>query len=54
MWIRVRALSLVTYFESALSSQYDQPIELLMLAGGIALVSGAIWLSGRAEKHAEK
>jgi uncharacterized membrane protein YqhA len=45
---------IVTYFESALSSQYDQPLELLMLAGGIALVSGAIWLSSRAEKHAGK
>ena len=42
---------IVTYFESALSSEYDQPIELLMLAGGIALVSGAVWLSSRAESH---
>jgi uncharacterized membrane protein YqhA len=40
---------IVTYFENALSADYNEPLELLMLAGGIALVAGAIWLTSRSD-----
>jgi uncharacterized membrane protein YqhA len=40
---------IVTYFEYALRSTYETPQELLTLAGGIALVAGAIWLTSRSE-----
>ena len=36
---------IVTYFEYALRGTYDTPLELLSLAGGIALVAGGIWLT---------
>ncbi len=42
---------IVTYFEYVLRAEYTTPVELLTLAAGIALVAGALWLSGRA-KHA--
>ncbi len=41
---------IVTYFEYALRGAYDTSNELLALAAGIALIAGAIWLTGRS-KH---
>jgi uncharacterized membrane protein YqhA len=41
---------IVTYFEYALRGTYDTSLELLALAGGIALVAAAIWLTSRT-KH---
>ena len=41
---------IVTYFEYALRGAYEGATDLLELAAGIALIAGAIWLSGRA-KH---
>jgi uncharacterized membrane protein YqhA len=41
---------IVTYFEYALSGTYETPLQLLALAGGIALIAAAIWLTGRT-KH---
>jgi len=40
---------IVTYFEYALSSAYQSPLDVLMLAGGIALVGGALWLANKAQ-----
>jgi uncharacterized membrane protein YqhA len=40
---------IVTYFEYALRGSYDTPLELLMLAGGIGLIAGSIWLTSRNE-----
>jgi uncharacterized membrane protein YqhA len=40
---------IVTYFEYALRGTYDTSRDLLSLAGGIALVAGAIWLTNRAD-----
>ena len=42
---------IVTYFEYALRGTYDTGIELLYLAGGIALVATSIWLTSRSGKH---
>jgi hypothetical protein len=41
---------IVTYFEYALRATYDTATDLLALAAGIALIAGAIWLTGRT-KH---
>jgi uncharacterized membrane protein YqhA len=41
---------IVTYFEYALRGTYDSAADLLELAAGIALIAGAIWLTGHA-KH---
>lgn len=41
---------IVTYFEFALQGTYETSTDLLALAGGIALIAGALWLTGRA-KH---
>ena len=38
---------IVTYFEYALRATYDSWQELLALAVGIALIAGALWLTGR-------
>jgi uncharacterized membrane protein YqhA len=40
---------IVTYFEYALRSDYTTPQELLSLAVGIALIAGALWLTGRSQ-----
>ena len=40
---------IVTYFEYALRGSYDTGIELLYLAGGIALVATSIWLTSRTQ-----
>jgi uncharacterized membrane protein YqhA len=40
---------IVKYFEYALHLSYSTPTALLQLAGGILLIAGALWLTGR--KH---
>jgi uncharacterized membrane protein YqhA len=41
---------IVTYFEYALRSSYTTAQDLLALAAGIALIAGALWLTGRTHK----
>ena len=41
---------IVTYFEYALRGSYTTAQDLLSLAAGIALVAGALWLTGRSHK----
>ena len=43
---------IVRFFEHAISMKFDTPLDLLMLAAGIALIGLALYLSHEGEKHA--
>ncbi|MES9967605.1 MAG: YqhA family protein, partial [Sedimenticola sp.] len=46
----VLMILVVRYFEYALSMHFNTPLELLMFAGGIALLGAALYLSHLGDK----
>lgn len=42
---------IVRFFEHAISMKFDTPLDLLMLAAGIALIGLALYLSHEGDKH---
>lgn len=46
----IMMILVVKFFEHAISMQFHNALELLQLAGGIALLGGALYLSHKAEK----
>ena len=43
---------IVKFFEHVIDMHFAQPLDLLYLAGGIALIGAALWLTHGDEKHA--
>jgi uncharacterized membrane protein YqhA len=42
---------IVKYFQYAIGQTYDTPQSLLLLAAGILLLAGALWLTSRTQPH---
>ena len=43
---------IVKFFEHVIDMHFDQPLDLLYLAGGIALIGSALWLT-HSDDHGE-